>query len=324
MNLGEIYDKQKAKNSNEERNRKNYLRRIKYLVAIPLFLATTLTPLNKSDSIDREYKLPNLTDSYTEHSSITNSRGIDKIFGEDLPKYRLMPSIELKVNELLTQSAKKDLENAIHNLSEYSDVIVDESVRTGLDINFVMAYLAQESRGDIKGISHKGAAGLGGLMINTAKEVGLRVDKYVDERIGPQSIKGSMSYMKGCIEGFGDHIIGLIAYNAGPTWTQKNIENIKKIQDITKNPIIPEESREYVVQVIAKTKIISNAELYDFQIKKKPVASRKIREKYTTENPTTTKEIAKRYNITVNELKILNPSLKSDWVPRNVTINIPY
>lgn len=325
MNSGGMHDKQKARNSNEERSRSNYLKRIKYFVATPLFLANTLLPLNKIDSMDSTYKLPPLTGSYIEHSSIeqSNPRDIDRIFQEELPKYKLMPRIELKVDKLLTQNAKKDLENTIYNLSEYSDVIVDESFKAGLDANFVIAYMAQESKGDIKA-SYKGAVGLGGLMRNAALEMGLRVNDYIDERIGPRAIKGSIGYMKNCIDTFGDHITGLIAYNIGPTWTQKNIANIKKQSDITKNKVIPEQSKAYVVNVIATTKIISNPEEYELEIKKKPLASKKVREKYTTEKPTTLKEIAKKYKTTVNELRSVNPSLKSDSLPKDITLDIPY
>lgn len=64
--------------------------------------------------------------------------------------------------------------------------------------------------------SYAGAAGLWQLMPETARELGLKVNKSIDERLDPvASSKAAINYIKKLYEMFGDWSLVLAAYNCG-------------------------------------------------------------------------------------------------------------
>jgi len=81
----------------------------------------------------------------------------------------------------------------------------------GLDESIFTSMLFQESGGNTKAISKKGAMGFGQLMPGTAKMYGVTdpLDPY-------QNILASGKYLKQNLEDFGSYDLALAAYNAGP------------------------------------------------------------------------------------------------------------
>lgn len=293
----------------------------KYFLIVPIFGITVLSP----GTIDVSSALQNEAVIICQQRESLEER-LDRLFNGDISKHKLMPYIKDKVEKLMgSELEKKDLETTLSNLSAYEDYIIQASKEKGLDINFVKAYFAMESMGDQEAESEKGAKGLGGMMVSAAKEVNLRVDDHVDERVSPKSIFGSVSYMKEkCIDRFNDYVLGMIAYNVGPTWTSENTTHILKSYDIMKNKRIPLESRWYVLHVLAKTLIFSNPDVYNLQVQKKELVSRMIRSEEVIKRDITIKRLANIHKVKVSDLKRVNPAIKADLVPKGTTINIPH
>ncbi|MFH1332521.1 MAG: transglycosylase SLT domain-containing protein [archaeon] len=236
-----------------------------------------------------------------------------------------MPYVNNKVEEFVNSEMwRKDLELALSNLSAFEDYILEASKETELGVNFIKAYLALESLGNHDAVSKKGATGLGGLMESAAKEVGLKKTRHIDERFDPKSIIGSARYMRKYIDYFDDVILGLVAYNWGPTRVYDNLDSIKKCDDLIKNRNISLESRYYVVHVLARLKIFSDHDSYNLNFERKPLFSSMTNHEHITDKDISIKHLAKIHKVGEEALKRINPSLIAEIIPKGTVVKIPH
>ena len=110
-----------------------------------------------------------------------------------------------------------------------------------------------ESSYDPKAVSHKGAVGLWQLMEGTARALGLRVDKEVDERLDPfKSTLAAVKYIKYLKEKFKSWTLVLIAYNWGEGNLRRLLEEVSNEEEILSR--VPKETRDYVNKILSKAK----------------------------------------------------------------------
>lgn len=96
-------------------------------------------------------------------------------------------------------------------MSLYDEVIEDAAATHGVRPELVRAVIQVESGFNPRARSNKGAMGLMQLMPATAADLG------VDNPWDPvQNIKGGVAYLGSLIREFGDEVLALAAYNAGP------------------------------------------------------------------------------------------------------------
>src|SRR6056300_1666653 len=113
--------------------------------------------------------------------------------------------------------------------------------------------------------SSAGAVGLWQIMPATAKEMGLRVDKYVDERRHPE--KSTMIGIQYLAEGynkFGTWALAIAAYNRGKYGIADDVEFQMKNNyfDLYLN----EETSRYYFRILIIKEIMQNPEKYGFDI----------------------------------------------------------
>jgi hypothetical protein len=104
-----------------------------------------------------------------------------------------------------TRSVRGDVEGL------YDEAIESASATHGVRPELVRAVIQVESGFNPRARSHKGAMGLMQLMPATAADLG------VDNPWDPvQNIHGGVAYLGSLIREFGDEVLALAAYNAGP------------------------------------------------------------------------------------------------------------
>jgi soluble lytic murein transglycosylase-like protein len=93
----------------------------------------------------------------------------------------------------------------------YDELITKHAVRTGLDPELVKAVVHQESGGNSRAVSPKGAQGIGQLMPATARRFGVKNPYDPDE-----NLRGATDYLKFLNDRFkGNRDLVLAGYNAG-------------------------------------------------------------------------------------------------------------
>ncbi len=153
----------------------------------------------------------------------------------DTPSSVVPRDVEAPVSEHHNAPAVKQ-STARDRLSRYIDDIRDASIETKLPEELIRAVIMQESSGDEKATSNRGAAGLMQLMPDTARSLGV-----TDPYDAGENIKGGARYLRKMIDRFGNLESALAAYNAGPG----NVEKHKGIPPFT-------ETQNYVKSILSQ------------------------------------------------------------------------
>ncbi len=121
------------------------------------------------------------------------------------------PASEHEPVPSVRQNAARD------RLSRYIDDIRDASIETRLPEDLIRAVIMQESSGNERATSSRGAAGLMQLMPDTARSLGVS-----DPYDASENIRGGARYLRQMIDRFGNLESALAAYNAGPGNVEKH------------------------------------------------------------------------------------------------------
>lgn len=173
--------------------------------------------------------------------------------------------------------------------------------------------------------SRVGAAGLWQFMIATGKRYGLEVNTLVDERRDPvKSSDAAARYLKDLYDMFGDWGLAIAAYNCGEGNVQKALlrsgdVEVKDFWSVYNK--LPRETRGYVPAFIAANYIMT----YYCDHGIVPMEARLPAQSDTiiVTNDVQFKQISSVCNITVDELRALNPQYRHDIVPMNYALRLP-
>src|SRR4051812_4321062 len=172
--------------------------------------------------------------------------------------------------------------------------------------------------------SRAGAHGIWQFMPETAREYGLRVDWWVDERADPErSTRAAAAYLKDLYRQFNDWPLALAAYNAGPGRIRRamNATGGTTFWDLLENEAVPKETRGYVPTFFATLTIASDPTTYGFplgqplELDLKPVE---------VEGPLSLRYLASVGHVDEAVLRELNPSFRQGIVPPGkATVRVP-
>ncbi|HYK02488.1 MAG TPA: transglycosylase SLT domain-containing protein [Thermoanaerobaculia bacterium] len=172
--------------------------------------------------------------------------------------------------------------------------------------------------------SRVGAYGIWQFMPATAREYGLRVDWWVDERADPQlSTRAAAKYLKDLHRMFGDWSLALAAYNCGPgrvrrTLTEAGVSSFWELLDAG---LLPKETRGYVPTFYATLLIASDPETYGFTLGKVQEHDEKEVE---LRGPLSLAYVAEVTGLNEDLLKEMNPALRRGVVPPGrTTVRVP-
>ena len=180
-----------------------------------------------------------------------------------------------------------------------------------------------ESSLNTRAKSPSGALGLWQFMYPTAKEYGLRVTSYIDERLDPfKSTEAACKYFIKLYDLFGDWNLVLAAYNGGPGYIQRKMISTGYDNYWDLRPHLRTETRNYVPKFIAITYLMEFHKNYKFPIDTLDITllnSDTIQIDYQINYKT----LSKLTCLSEEDISYYNPSFKNNIVPKGSTIVLP-
>lgn len=172
-----------------------------------------------------------------------------------------------------------------------------------------------ESALNPKARSRAGAVGLWQFMIDTSKQYGLEVNSLVDERQDPiKSSYAAAHYLRDLYAEFGDWTLAIAAYNCGPTNIEKAIHRAGGERDYWKiYPYLPLETRGYVPAFIAATYVMNYYREHNITPLKVTITA--ATDTVKLEQDVTMEMVASVCDISMDELRLLNPQYKTNLMP---------
>ncbi|RJR47064.1 MAG: hypothetical protein C4567_01415 [Deltaproteobacteria bacterium] len=130
-----------------------------------------------------------------------------------------------------------------------------------------LAYLAMiESGFNPNARSHAGACGLWQFIKGTGRRYGLVINNKVDERFDPEkSTRAAARYLLDLYKQFGSWYLAAASYNCGEGRVQKELnKGNQNFWELSANKCLPDETKNYVPQMIAAIIIARNPGKYGF------------------------------------------------------------
>ncbi|MEM6772293.1 MAG: lytic transglycosylase domain-containing protein [Bacteroidota bacterium] len=166
-------------------------------------------------------------------------------------------------------------------------------------------------------VSGARAAGLWQLMPATAREMGLRVDGIIDERLDLyRSTEAAVLMLKSLHQQFGDWHLALAAYNCGPGRVRRAIRAAGGHTYYPKvKRFLPRESQKYVAAYVAAAYTVNYYGDYGLTpasyLLEEDVASLKIHRKLNL------RRMAKDCELSYKQIRKMNPSFLRGYIPLN-------
>ena len=223
--------------------------------------------------------------------------------------------------DMYTQRRRQLIQNMLGMSLYYMPIFEEALEKEGLPLE--LKYLPIiESALNPNAVSRSGATGLWQFMITTAKGLGLEVNSIVDERRDPyRSSESAAKYLKQLYSIYEDWSLAIAAYNCGPGNVNKALKRLgdadgKKHDFWEIYPFLPNETRGYVPGFIAANYVMTYYPEHGISpaLAKRPLITDSI---HVTER-VHFRQIADVLNVPVEEIKILNPQFRKDYIPGDV------
>lgn len=163
------------------------------------------------------------------------------------------------------------------------------------------------------------------FMNGTAKKYGLRVDRWIDERLNfERSTEAALNYLGDLYKLFDSWNLAIAAYNCGENRMAKNTG--KQGSTHFYDTDLPLETEAYIFRILAAKIILSNPEAYGYSVSEKrrypPLQYDPVEIDLSRETPITA--IAKASETTYKVIKEMNPEFLQDALPSgHFKIRIP-
>ncbi len=223
-----------------------------------------------------------------------------------------------KVQKWIQYYSVKDRERFqrfLNRGAKYKDVIQDLFVTHGLPPD--LYYLGILESGFVtEATSRVGAMGPWQFMAPTGREYGLKINNYVDERLDIiRSSLAAIRYLKELYRQKKSWPLAMAAYNAGPGRVRRAMRRggSQNYWNLTSRYLLPYDTREYIPQFLAILHIGKNLDKYQF-VEEPDVHFPEIRLVKAPSSVPLAK-ISEVTNVSLEELKFLNPHLIKDITP---------
>lgn len=243
---------------------------------------------------------------------------------------RIPTTIEMPLNDVTRKFIEKyiSMRGSVATMlgaSNFYNPIFEEALeRYGLPLE--LRYLPViESALRPSATSRVGAAGLWQFMITTGKRYGLEVNTLVDERRDPyKASEAAAHYLSDLYDMFGDWGLAIAAYNCGEGNIQKALTrngNKEGADYWTVYNRLPRETRGYVPAFIAATYIMNY--YCEHGIVPHEATLPEVADTVVVQREVPFTQIASKCDISVDQLRALNPQYRKDVIPAGYVLALP-
>ena len=207
---------------------------------------------------------------------------------------------------------RRTFSDAMKKAQKYLPVMTEVLESRGVPGEMVSIVFVES--GFEKDSSYRGAGGYWQMMAATARNMGLRVDRWVDERRDPvKSTKAAAKYLKTLYGQYDSWLLALAAYNAGSRPISCAARKCCVKDGVLYGRKLPAHSAVYVSKVLAAMFILREPEKFGFEYPKycRPTDYDPV----LVTTPLSLEEVAEWIDVPVGRLKELNPSLQLDAMP---------
>jgi membrane-bound lytic murein transglycosylase D len=206
---------------------------------------------------------------------------------------------------------RRYLEETFRRSDRYREMVLKEIRAAGLPEE-LWAVPIIESGYKTSAYSRARAVGLWQFMTTTARNYGLTVNEWVDERRDPvKSTRAAMAYLKDLYSWFNSWDFALAAYNRGEYGIQRDIERsrIVDFMEMAELGATHRETENHVPQIHAAAIIAKNPEKYGFRLGNDPLDMDTVDIDYVVDLSV----VASCAGTTEEQIRELNPELRK-WV----------
>jgi membrane-bound lytic murein transglycosylase D len=214
---------------------------------------------------------------------------------------------------------KEYLAKTLARSGRYFQMITDALHDEGLPEE--LAYLALvESNFSPDAISPSGAVGLWQFVPSTARQYGLRIDAWIDERRDPaKSTRAAAAYLKDLHDYFGRWYLATAAYNAGQGAVDRALQKsgTNDYWSLSQKNHLSEETRNFVPKFVAVTLIATNPHKYGFGdlAYETPLEYEEVE----IDGPLKLDHVARMAETDIETIRELNPALIRNATPPDPT-----
>ncbi len=232
--------------------------------------------------------------------------------------------VQAEIKSFQTRERKYFLES--YKLSgRYRPMILEELKKAGLPEELSWIPMI-ESGFKVRAYSRARALGLWQFISSTGYRFGLKRDRWVDERMGPEkSTRAAVQYLSELHALFGDWTTALASYNCGEFQVQRvisaqRINYLDNFWDLF--VMLPRETARFVPRFIAVLLIIQSPAKYGFEL---PAADLPARYEIVSINrPVKLSTLSQKLGLNEDDLADLNPELRHNATPaREYLLRVP-
>ena len=165
--------------------------------------------------------------------------------------------------------------------------------------------------------SYAGAVGLWQFMYLTAKEYGLRINTYLDERKDlHKSTQAASNYLEKAYSKFNNWELALASYNAGARNVTKAIRRSGgKMNYWELRPFLPKQTRNYIPSFIAAIYVMNFASEYNIYMDESSVVHEELVDSVYLKRGLKIEHLALLLNVNTSTIERLNPVYRINFVP---------
>ena len=228
-----------------------------------------------------------------------------------------LPYNETVKNYMVLYSEKMPTKmGQILGLAQYYMPIFEEAFRRyGLPLELKYMAIIESALNPVA-VSRVGATGMWQFMHATARNYGLRIDSYIDERMDPvASADAAARYLRDAYRIFGDWSLAISSYNCGSGNVNKAIKRAGRRDFWSIYPHLPRETRGYVPAMVGAMYAVNYAKEYGLE--PAPVQMPAHVDTFMINKNLHFRQISEVIGVPIDDLRDLNPQYYKDIVPGN-------